>query len=64
MIAKEIGTVKCMNMVMLGAASPYLDLPVEKLKEGIRTVFSRKGEKIVNMNLEAFDSGRKAAENK
>ncbi|MCK5684319.1 indolepyruvate oxidoreductase subunit beta [bacterium] len=64
MIAKEIGTVKCMNMVMLGAASPYLDLPVEKLKEGIRTVFGRKGEKIVNMNLEAFDSGRKAAENK
>jgi indolepyruvate ferredoxin oxidoreductase beta subunit len=61
-IAKELKAVRSMNMVMLGAASPYLDLPYEKLEEGIRFLFGRKGEKIVEMNLLAMKAGKKAAE--
>lgn len=61
-IAKQVGSARSANMVMLGAASPYIDLPFAKLEEGIRTIFERKGEKIVNANLEALRAGRKCAE--
>jgi indolepyruvate ferredoxin oxidoreductase beta subunit len=61
-VAKEAGNVRAMNMVMLGATSPFLGLPVEKLEEGIKAVFSRKGEAVVELNLKAFNIGRKFAE--
>jgi indolepyruvate ferredoxin oxidoreductase beta subunit len=61
-IARELGTARAANIVMLGAASPFIDLPFEKLKEGIRFIFGRKGEKIVDVNLNAIDAGRKFAE--
>lgn len=61
-IARELGTVRAANIVMLGAASPFIDLPFEKLKEGIRFIFGRKGEKIVDVNLNALDAGRKFTE--
>jgi len=61
-IAKEIGSPRSMNMVMLGAASKFLDTPYEKLEQGIKKVFGRKGEKVVNTNLEAMKAGRKIAE--
>ena len=61
-IAKDVGSPRSMNMVMLGAASSFLDLDYVKLEEGIKTIFGRKGEKIVNSNLEAMAAGRKFAE--
>jgi indolepyruvate ferredoxin oxidoreductase beta subunit len=61
-IASELGAVRAANMVMLGAASPFIDLSFEKLKEGIQFIFGRKGEKIVETNLNALDAGRKVAE--
>ncbi len=61
-VAKEAGNVRAMNMVMLGATSPFLGLPVEKLEEGIKTVFGRKGQAVVDLNLKAFNIGRKFAE--
>lgn len=60
-IAKDIGSSRSMNMVMLGAASKFLDTPYETLEKGIKTIFRRKGEKVVNANLEAMKAGRKAA---
>ena len=60
-IAKEIGSPRSMNMVVLGAASQFLDLPYEKLEDGIRTIFGRKGEKIVEANLKAMKVGKKIA---
>ncbi|MDA3862484.1 MAG: indolepyruvate oxidoreductase subunit beta [Deltaproteobacteria bacterium] len=60
--AKEAGTIKCTNIVMLGAASSFLGVSEEKLIEGIKVVFGRKGEKIVNTNLKAFELGRKFAQ--
>jgi len=61
-IAKDIGSPRSMNMVVLGAASKFLDLPYEKLEEGIRIIFGKKGDKIVESNLMAMGNGRKIAE--
>ncbi|MDD3050630.1 MAG: indolepyruvate oxidoreductase subunit beta [Candidatus Cloacimonetes bacterium] len=62
-MAKEIGAARSMNMVVLGAASPYLDLPLKKLEEAIEAIFGRKGEKVVEENLKALHMGREFAEN-
>ncbi len=61
-VARELGSARAANIVMLGAASPFIELPFEKLKEGIQFIFGRKGEKIVETNLNALDAGRKFAE--
>lgn len=61
-IAKEIGSPRSSNMVMLGAASPFIDIEFSKIEKGIRTIFERKGESIVDLNLEALRRGRKFAE--
>ncbi len=61
-MAKDIGSPRSMNMVVLGAASKFLDMPYEKLEDGIRAIFGRKGEKIVNANLDAMKAGKKIAE--
>jgi indolepyruvate ferredoxin oxidoreductase beta subunit len=46
---------------MLGAASPFLDISYESLENGIRKIFGRKGEKIVQLNIAALKSGREFA---
>ena len=48
-------------MVMLGAASPFLDISYESLEIGIKNIFGRKGEKIVQLNLDALKAGREFA---
>ncbi len=60
-IAGEIGNKKAANMVILGAASPFLDIPFEKLENAIRMIFGRKGEDVVATNLEALRAGREVA---
>ena len=63
-IAKEsAGNVRASNFVMLGAASPFIEIPFEYLEEGIRAIFSRKGAEIVEMNLKALRAGREFAQN-
>ncbi|MDA3780575.1 MAG: indolepyruvate oxidoreductase subunit beta [Bacteroidales bacterium] len=61
-IASEIGSKRSSNIVMLGAASPFINIPFESLEEGLRIIFGRKGEKIVNLNIEALRAGRKFTE--
>lgn len=58
-IAKEIGSSRSMNMVMLGAAAPWLDLDIKTMEAGISKIFQRKGEKIVESNIAAFRAGYK-----
>lgn len=61
-LAKEAsGNVRAGNFVMLGAASPFIDIPFSYLEEGVRTIFARKGENIVEMNLQALRAGREKA---
>ena len=48
------------NMVLLGAAAPMLGIGTERLEAGIRDIFARKGEQVVEMNLAAFRAGCEA----
>ena len=61
-VAKEQGSIKAANIVVLGAATPYLDIKFESLEDAIRTVFARKGEDMVKLNLKALRAGRDLAE--
>lgn len=63
-IAKEAGSARSANMVILGAASSYLNMPIEALEKAIVTLFERKGQDIVDANLKAFHAGRDAAKAK
>ena len=47
-IARQIKSVRSSNMVVLGAASPFIDIPYASLENGIKQIFGRKGEKIVH----------------
>ena len=60
-IAKEIGNAKTSNMVMLGAATPFIDLALQSIENGIRAIFGRKGEEMVSLNLNALYAGREFA---
>lgn len=63
-IAKEAGSPRGANMVLLGASANVLEiLDPEKLREGISNVFSRKGERIVEMNISAFNAGLEYSKN-
>ena len=61
-IASDIGSPRSMNIVILGAASPFIDMPFESLENGIRKIFAKKGDEIINVNLKALKSGREFAE--
>ena len=56
-IAAEIGNKRASNVVMLGAATPFLNIEPEKIEAGIAHIFSRKGEAVVEMNRKAFKAG-------
>jgi indolepyruvate ferredoxin oxidoreductase beta subunit len=60
-MAAEAGTARAMNMVMLGAVSPFLGMPSELLEEMIDAAFARKGAEVVAVNRKAFAAGRAAA---
>jgi indolepyruvate ferredoxin oxidoreductase, beta subunit len=53
-IAKEVGSVKSGNMVILGAASPFIEISYEKLENAIRSLFNKKGDEVVELNLKAL----------
>ncbi len=57
-IAKKLGSVRSANMVILGAASPFLEMNYLVLQDAIRHIFERKGEEIVKINLDALQAGR------
>ena len=64
-IAKETGSLRSANMVLLGATSAVLNiLEADKLREGIRRVFGRKGEAVVEANIKAFDAGLAFSKNR
>jgi indolepyruvate ferredoxin oxidoreductase beta subunit len=60
-IAKEAGTSKVQNIVMLGAASPFLALKESSLRALIEALFKPRGPALVEANLKAFELGRAAA---
>lgn len=63
-IAEKLGSSKSLNMVMLGAASPFINIQREFFEKGIIKLFSKKGNSVVELNLNAFMAGRKISEEK
>lgn len=60
-LAKEAGSLRAANMVMLGAAAPFLGIGFDKVEAGVRQIFNRKGEEIVTLNLNALRMGYEQA---
>ncbi len=56
-IAKAEGSARSANIVLLGAAAPFLGLGLEKFEEGIRKIFGRKGDDVVEVNIKALRAG-------
>ncbi len=61
-MAKELNANKSANMVILGAASPFLDIPYNQLEDAIKAIFIKKGEEVVNINIAAMKAGRNFTE--
>ena len=60
-LAKEAGSSRTQNMVMLGAAAGRLIVKEENLTRFIKVLFERHGETIVASNLKAFALGQAVA---
>ena len=56
-MAKLVASPRAANIVLLGAAAPFLGIDAEKLEEGIASVFARKGADVIEMNVKAFRAG-------
>ncbi len=63
-IAKDCGNARAANMVLLGAASPFLGMDAKNIEDGIERIFGRKGADVVELNIKALRAGRAVAENK
>ncbi|HTX87446.1 MAG TPA: indolepyruvate oxidoreductase subunit beta [Bacteroidales bacterium] len=61
-LAKDSGSAKTANTVVLGAASPFLGMEYEELEEAIRFIFKNKGVDIITQNLNALKAGKEVAE--
>src|SRR6056297_1745870 len=61
-IASNIGSRRSSNIVMLGAASPFFQIDLDSFKEGIRKIFARKGEQVIDVNIQALEAGRAFAD--
>ncbi|MCR4659655.1 MAG: indolepyruvate oxidoreductase subunit beta [Bacteroidales bacterium] len=57
-IAKELNARG--NMVLLGAAAPYLEIAFDELEKAIKAIFGRKGDTVVETNIKAIRAGRDA----
>lgn len=58
-IAKKIGNPKAANLVLLGAASHLIPIKERALIAAIKSLFGAKGDRIVDLNIKAFETGKK-----
>ena len=59
--AKELKSARSKNMVALGALSQLFNINESTLKEVLTDKFKKKGEEILNLNLDAFNRGKALA---
>ncbi len=52
------------NMVLLGATVPYLGISMEKVEEAIAHIFGKKGQEVVDLNVQAVRAGYEQATQK
>ncbi|MBQ0115275.1 MAG: indolepyruvate oxidoreductase subunit beta [Bacteroidales bacterium] len=62
-MAKEVASPRTSNMVLLGAAAPFIDIEPQQIEDAIDTIFGAKGANIVEMNVKAFRAGMEYAKN-
>jgi indolepyruvate ferredoxin oxidoreductase beta subunit len=60
-LARNAGSARATNMVMVGAASPLLPVAFETIEHFVQTIFASKGARVVDTNLKALHAGRAAA---
>ncbi len=60
-LAREAGSLRAGNMVMVGAASRVVPVAADAIERYIATRFASKGQAVVDLNLRAFRAGREAA---
>ena len=60
-LAREAGSVKAVNAVMLGAAARLLPVPVDTIRESLLDLLAPRGEKAVEASARAFGTGLAAA---
>jgi indolepyruvate ferredoxin oxidoreductase, beta subunit len=60
-LARQAGSARATNMVIVGAASGLLPVRFESIEQFVRTQFASKGQKTVDINLRALRAGRDAA---
>jgi indolepyruvate ferredoxin oxidoreductase beta subunit len=56
-IAKEAGNARASNVVMLGAATPFLGIDQKAIEQAIEAIFGRKGADVVELNIKALHAG-------
>ena len=55
--AKELGTALMKNMVAIGATSALMHLDTSMFEDLITNMFTKKGDKVVEMNIQALNQG-------
>ena len=60
-LAKEAGLIKAVNMVMVGAASPFLPIKPETMEKTIEKMFANKDAATIDANKKAYNFGKNAA---
>ncbi len=57
-VARDLGSARSGNMVTLGAATRFIDIPFSCFEDAVRSLFSRKGEEVIELNLKALRAGK------
>ena len=61
-MAADMGSKRSSNMIMLGAATPFIDIPFDDFEQGVTTIFKGKGKEMVEINIKALRQGRQLAD--
>lgn len=56
-IARQCGNTRGANIVLVGAALPFLNMSVDTVETAIKNIFARKGEQVVDANIAAMRAG-------
>ncbi len=59
-LARKAGSARAVNMVIVGAASPFIPVSLQSIEKSIAGLFGAKGASLVETNLKALAAGRAA----
>ncbi len=57
-MAKKVGNAKAANIVLLGAAAHLIPIKKRALIAAIKSLFGAKGERVIELNIKAFEAGK------